>query len=220
MPPSAGACQTTDASENPDWGLAGERSSIMTAMTCCFAAAGETGMPSSGAAMSTGVGAADGAALPDGLADAEASADSLGAPLPTSAGLLTGPTSGRLPNAPPTNAPARATPTTATPTATMPARRRTGDLDLIGSRSAGGTTHPGRHGASFRGPFFLARAWPRVPRSIPGRALPAVEAAGHRRSMRGRLARAPGPTGSSLPKLDEDALMLNDETDGAASPDH
>src|SRR6266542_472685 len=129
MPPSAGACQTTDASENPDWGRAAERSSIITAMTCCLAAAGETRIPSRGAATRTGVGC--GVGLASWLGDAEAPADSVGVPLPMSAGLLTAPTACPPPNAPPTNAPPIATRTTATPIATERARRLMGERDLI-----------------------------------------------------------------------------------------
>src|SRR5688500_14125849 len=56
MPPSAGACQTTDAAENPDCGRAGPRSSTITAIGCCAARSGVTGTPVSGAATGAGVG--------------------------------------------------------------------------------------------------------------------------------------------------------------------
>src|SRR3954463_14511178 len=69
MPPSAGACQTTEASLNPDCGRAGERSSIITAIGWSFAAAGLTRTPSSGAATRTGVGSGVGLGEASGLAD-------------------------------------------------------------------------------------------------------------------------------------------------------
>src|SRR5262245_24829859 len=56
MPPSAGACQTTDALLNPDCGRAGPRSSIITAMGWRAATAGGTRTPSSGAGTGVGVG--------------------------------------------------------------------------------------------------------------------------------------------------------------------
>lgn len=59
MPPSAGACQTTDAALNPDCGRALEWSSIITAIARFAATAGVTGRPVSGAAtvgVGTGVG--------------------------------------------------------------------------------------------------------------------------------------------------------------------
>src|SRR5438034_10169029 len=57
MPPSAGACQTTDAELKPDCGRAGPRSSIITAIGRWAAIAGGTMRPSSGAGTRTGVGA-------------------------------------------------------------------------------------------------------------------------------------------------------------------
>src|SRR5882672_8271264 len=56
MPPSAGACQTTDAELKPDCGRAGPRSSIITAMGRRAATAGATMTPSSGAGTRIGVG--------------------------------------------------------------------------------------------------------------------------------------------------------------------
>src|SRR5437773_1967915 len=63
MPPSAGACQTTDAWLKPDWGRAGERSSIMTAMTWRSATLRVTGIPVSGAGTRVGVGIGVGVGL-------------------------------------------------------------------------------------------------------------------------------------------------------------
>src|SRR5689334_24961480 len=56
MPPSAGACHTTDAALNPDCGRAGPRSSTMTAIGWRRATAGVTSRPVSGAGTRTGVG--------------------------------------------------------------------------------------------------------------------------------------------------------------------
>src|SRR5882672_12289275 len=56
MPPSAGACQTTDAAENPDCGRAAPRSSIMTAIGWRAATWGRTRRPVSGAGTVVGVG--------------------------------------------------------------------------------------------------------------------------------------------------------------------
>src|SRR5690349_14491438 len=56
MPPSAGACHTTDASLKPDCGRASGWSSIITATTWRLATAGETGRPVSGAGTSAGAG--------------------------------------------------------------------------------------------------------------------------------------------------------------------
>src|SRR5919201_3414268 len=56
MPPSAGACQTIDASVKPLCGRASQWSSTITAMTWRCAAPGDTGSPVSGAGMRTGVG--------------------------------------------------------------------------------------------------------------------------------------------------------------------
>jgi hypothetical protein len=56
MPPSAGACQTTDAALNPDCGRAARRSSIMTAIGRRAATSGGTNRPVKGAGMRTGVG--------------------------------------------------------------------------------------------------------------------------------------------------------------------
>src|SRR5437899_2650649 len=61
MPPSAGACQTTEAAEKPDWGRAGDRSSIITAITWREAMFGGTRTPVSGAGTRFGVGATIGA---------------------------------------------------------------------------------------------------------------------------------------------------------------
>src|SRR6185295_3088057 len=82
MPPSAGACHTTDAELNPDCWRAGERSSIITAITGSLARAGVVSSPSSGATALTGVGSGEGDK--DGLGLPE----SLGAPLaPESPGV-------------------------------------------------------------------------------------------------------------------------------------
>src|SRR5262245_9644209 len=56
MPPSAGACQTTDAALNPDWGRAGPRSSTMTATGWRAATSGGTRTPVGGARTGCGVG--------------------------------------------------------------------------------------------------------------------------------------------------------------------
>ena len=74
MPPSAGACQTTDAEARPDCGRAGRRSSIMTAIGWRAAIASVTMRPVSGAGTRTGVGSGvgvgtgvgDGVAVGDG----------------------------------------------------------------------------------------------------------------------------------------------------------
>src|SRR6185503_1374522 len=97
MPPSAGACQTTDAALNPDCGRAGERSSIMTAIGCRAAAAGLTSPPVSGAGTSVGPGVGVGrggrlgvgVGLPDPAAplDGVAVGDSEGGVLPSAAML-------------------------------------------------------------------------------------------------------------------------------------
>src|SRR5437899_1501175 len=70
MPPSAGACHTTDAAEKPDCGRAGPRSSIITAIGWRRASAALTGRPSSGPGTSAGpgVGVGLGLALGDGIA--------------------------------------------------------------------------------------------------------------------------------------------------------
>src|SRR3954453_17753731 len=56
MPPSAGACQTTEAALKPDWGRASNWSSIMTATGWRLATSGVTSRPVSGAATSAGGG--------------------------------------------------------------------------------------------------------------------------------------------------------------------
>src|SRR6185295_2809813 len=56
MPPSAGACQTTEAALKPDCGRASGWSSIMMAIARRFATFGGTRRPVSGAATGTGVG--------------------------------------------------------------------------------------------------------------------------------------------------------------------
>src|SRR3954469_16111843 len=56
MPPSAGACQTTEAALKPDWGRASNWSSIMTATGWRLATSGVTSRPVSGAATRAGVG--------------------------------------------------------------------------------------------------------------------------------------------------------------------
>src|SRR4051812_46701500 len=76
MPPSAGACQTTDADVKPDCGRAALRSSIITAIGRRTAISGGTRTPSSGAGTSTGVGSGVGvgAALGGGVADGDVDA--------------------------------------------------------------------------------------------------------------------------------------------------
>src|SRR5687768_8017071 len=56
MPPSAGACQTTDAALKPDCGRASTWSSIIAAIGWRAATSGATGTPVRGAGTSTGVG--------------------------------------------------------------------------------------------------------------------------------------------------------------------
>ena len=68
MPPSAGACQTTDADDSPDCGRAALRSSIITAIGCWAATAGVTRRPVSGAGTRTGVGS--GVAVGSGVGEA------------------------------------------------------------------------------------------------------------------------------------------------------
>src|SRR4029079_19631137 len=63
MPPSAGACQTTDAALNPDCGRAGPRSSIMTAIGWRAATSGGTRTPVSGAGTGVGVGTGGGVGM-------------------------------------------------------------------------------------------------------------------------------------------------------------
>src|SRR3954469_21584758 len=63
MPPSAGACQTTDAALKPDCGRAGDRSSTITAIGWRFAAVGLTSRPVSGAATRVGPGVAVGSGI-------------------------------------------------------------------------------------------------------------------------------------------------------------
>src|SRR6185295_17585256 len=76
MPPSAGACHTTEASLKPDWGRASGWSSIITATTCRLATAGDTMRPVSGAATRAGAGVGvavgDGVGLGDGVTVGEA----------------------------------------------------------------------------------------------------------------------------------------------------
>src|SRR5580765_2466532 len=84
MPPSAGACQTTDAALKPDCGRASNWSSIMTAIGWRAAAAGETRRPVSGAGTSLGAGVGvgsggyDGGGETDGPTEGLASGDGLG----------------------------------------------------------------------------------------------------------------------------------------------
>src|SRR5919107_3249020 len=66
MPPSAGACQTTEAALNPDCGRAGPRSSTITAIGWRSATAAVTRRPVSGAGTRTGVG--DGVGVGTGVA--------------------------------------------------------------------------------------------------------------------------------------------------------
>src|SRR6187551_2506255 len=70
MPPSAGACHTTEADARPDCGRAARRSSIMTAIGWRAATAGETICPVSGAGTRTGVGS--GVGVGTGVGDGEA----------------------------------------------------------------------------------------------------------------------------------------------------
>src|SRR5258706_7483038 len=83
IPPSAGACHTTDAELKPDCGRAGDKSSTITAIGCWAAAFGVTRTPSSGAGTRFGVGTGvgDGVALDEGaeLASGVALGVSLGA---------------------------------------------------------------------------------------------------------------------------------------------
>src|SRR4051794_595420 len=69
MPPSAGACQTIEALLKPDCGRAGDRSSIMTAITCRAAASGVTSSPVSGAGTRLGGAGVDGGGSVGGTAD-------------------------------------------------------------------------------------------------------------------------------------------------------
>src|SRR5437879_11177975 len=71
MPPSAGACQTTDAALNPDCGRAGDRSSIITAIGWRRATCGVTSRPVSGSRTraTDGVGVRVGAREPLGPAE-------------------------------------------------------------------------------------------------------------------------------------------------------
>src|SRR5665811_2095754 len=66
MPPSAGACQTTDAWLNPDWGRPAAWSSTSTAIGCRAASAGARRRPVSGATARTGVGTGGGAGVGTG----------------------------------------------------------------------------------------------------------------------------------------------------------
>src|SRR6185312_15081533 len=91
MPPSAGACQTTDADDRPDCGRAAPRSSIITAIGCRFATAGETGRPVSGAGTVTGVGTGVGVgtcAAADGRTEAAGLPRAV-APMPTTSAETT-----------------------------------------------------------------------------------------------------------------------------------
>src|SRR3954447_21017716 len=71
MPPSAGACHTTDASLRPDWGRATRRSSSMTAIGRRSATPWLTGRPVSGegtfAALGCGVAVGTGLGSTDAL---------------------------------------------------------------------------------------------------------------------------------------------------------
>src|SRR5689334_3503955 len=69
MPPSAGACHTTDASLKPDCGRASGWSSIITATTCRLATAGDTGRPVRGAGTSAGAGVGVAVGVGVGLGD-------------------------------------------------------------------------------------------------------------------------------------------------------
>src|SRR5436190_17832817 len=77
MPPSAGACHTTSACDNPDCGRAGRRSSIITAIGCRRAIAGATGSPVSGAGTVAGVGTGVGLGAGDGLSEGVGESDAL-----------------------------------------------------------------------------------------------------------------------------------------------
>src|SRR3954451_1987107 len=71
MPPSAGACHTTDASLRPDWGRATRRSSSMTAIGRRSATPWLTGRAGSGegafAALGCGVAGGSGVGSTDAL---------------------------------------------------------------------------------------------------------------------------------------------------------
>src|SRR5512134_1312855 len=79
MPPSAGACQTMDASVKPLCGRASQWSSTITAITWRCATPSVTGSPVSGAGTTLGVGlgvgvgsgVADGVGVGPGVADGE-----------------------------------------------------------------------------------------------------------------------------------------------------
>src|SRR5450759_4775454 len=80
MPPSAGACQTTEAALKPDCGRASAWSSTMTAIGWRAASAGVTIRPVSGAGTRTGagLGATLGDEGPPGLSDGELKAAAAG----------------------------------------------------------------------------------------------------------------------------------------------
>src|SRR5512146_2184898 len=105
IPPSAGACQTTDAALNPDCGRASRRSSIMTAIGRRAATSGGTNRPVSGAGTRTGVGLGLGVGVGVGLGSTLGfglgSVASVGAPDRAAAWSL-GPAEPPVPAAPPT----------------------------------------------------------------------------------------------------------------------
>src|SRR6185295_19695250 len=117
MPPSAGACHTTDAELKPDCSRAGERSSIITAITGSLARAGVVSSPSSGATALTGVGSGDGDNEGLGLAESVGAPETRvepGVPLEAAAtGLRDEPREAAGPKKPPADA-AKATPATTT----------------------------------------------------------------------------------------------------------
>ena len=112
MPPSAGACHTTDASLKPDCGRASGWSSIITAIGWRLAAAGVTSRPvigaatglgvglgvgvgvgvGSGVAVGSGVGVAVGAVVGVGDAEGETSACALGLGAAAPAAITPAPT--------------------------------------------------------------------------------------------------------------------------------
>src|SRR5919202_1645980 len=123
MPPSAGACHTTDAAENPDCGRAGERSSTMTAIGWRAARAGGTGSPSRGAGTIDGIADGPGEALAATDGDATATTDGDAATFAGEEGgrVCDGATDATDPDAGPdrtTSAPAATTPTTPRATTT------------------------------------------------------------------------------------------------------
>src|SRR6187549_1783367 len=104
MPPSAGACHTTDAALKPDCGRASGWSSIMIAIARRFATSGGTRRPVSGAWTGTGVGTGVsvgvGATVGDGVGAGEALGEPSATPVPLGAAEETAPTTGGPPFGP------------------------------------------------------------------------------------------------------------------------